>query len=558
MADSSKDIQLRELKDMIHDLQKMIKTLQATVDAANKREEALTQERDNLKEEVDLLRKKLFGTSSEKRVLDIPGQLNFFNEAELEQDPALAQMEELEASSSEKTPKKRKARATDAERFKGIPVEKEYLDLSEKEKNCPVCGTALKQIGEEFVRRELVFIPARLKVREYYSRNYECPQCSQHGIPVIKKGKDGRPHMLYGMACAGTVAWVMYQKFCNALPYFRQEKDWKQYGASITRKTMANWVIQNSEAFFLPMYEYFQRKLLEREFAMADETPLQVLHEPGRRAQTQSYMWLFRSGEDGLPPIILYKYSETRAGENAVDFLSGFKGYLMCDGYSGYNKVPDAKRTACWAHIRRYLTDAIPKGKALDYTQPSVQGVMYINQLFHLEDIIKAKHTSFDAIKKARLEKEKPVVEGFLSWLDQQSPTRGSRMDKAVTYIQNRRSYLSTYLEDGRCSFSNNLSENAIRPFTVGRKNWLFCDTPNGAQASAIVYTMVEMAKANGVNVYHYLTYLLEKLPDDRMSDDELELLAPWNETVKAEIERRANESNQSYVNCQGAPATEK
>ena len=558
MADSSKDIQLRELKDMIHDLQKMIKTLQATVDAANKREEALTQERDNLKEEVDLLRKKLFGTSSEKRVLDIPGQLNFFNEAELEQDPALAQVEELEASSSEKTPKRRKARATDAERFKGIPVEKEYLDLSEKEKNCPVCGTALKQIGEEFVRRELVFIPARLKVREYYSRNYECPQCSQHGIPVIKKGKDGRPHMLYGMACAGTVAWVMYQKFCNALPYFRQEKDWKQYGASITRKTMANWVIQNSEAFFLPMYEYFQRKLLEREFAMADETPLQVLHEPGRRAQTQSYMWLFRSGEDGLPPIILYKYSETRAGENAVDFLRGFKGYLMCDGYSGYNKVPDAKRTACWAHIRRYLTDAIPKGKALDYTQPSVQGVMYINQLFHLEDIIKAKHTSFDAIKKARLEKEKPVVEGFLSWLDQQAPVRGSRMDKAVTYIQNRRSYLTTYLEDGRCSFSNNLSENAIRPFTVGRKNWLFCDTPNGAQASALVYSMVEIAKANGVNVYHYLTYLLEKMPSNRMSDEELELLAPWNENVKTEIQRRVNNTDQSDVNCQGTPATEK
>ena len=556
MADSSKDIQLRELKDMIHDLQKMIKTLQATVDAANKREEALTQERDNLKEEVDLLRKKLFGTSSEKRVLDIPGQLNFFNEAELEQDPALAQVEELEASSSEKTPKKRKARATDAERFKGIPVEKEYLDLSEKEKNCPVCGTALNQIGEEFVRRELVFIPARLKVREYYSRNYECPQCSQHGIPVIKKGKDGRPHTLYGMACAGTVAWVMYQKFCNALPYFRQEKDWKQYGASITRKTMANWVIQNSEAFFLPMYEYFQRKLLERKFAMADETPLQVLHEPGRRAQTQSYMWLFRSGEDGLPPIILYKYSETRAGENAVDFLRGFKGYLMCDGYSGYNKVPDAKRTACWAHIRRYLTDAIPKGKALDYTQPSVQGVMYINQLFHLEDIIKAKHTSFDAIKKARLEKEKPVVEGFLSWLDQQAPVRGSRMDKAVTYIQNRRSYLTTYLEDGRCSFSNNLSENAIRPFTVGRKNWLFCDTPNGAQASALVYSMVEMAKANGVNVY--LTYLLEKMPSDRMSDEELELLAPWNENVKTEIQHRVNNTDQSDVNCQGTPATEK
>ena len=130
-------------------------------------------------------------------------------------------------------------------------------------------------------------------------------------------------------------------------------------------------------------------------------------------------MWLFRSGEDDEPPIILYKYAETRAGDNAVEFLDGFNGYLMCDGYSGYNKVPDAKRTACWAHVRRYLTDAIPKGRQLDYAQPAVQGVFYINQLFHLENAIKAKNTSFDAIKKARLKKEQPIVEGFLSWVDQ-------------------------------------------------------------------------------------------------------------------------------------------
>lgn len=280
-------------------------------------------------------------------------------------------------------------------------------------------------------------------------------------------------------------------------------------------------------------------------FAMADETPLQVLHEPGRRAQSKSYMWLFRSGEDGGVPVILYKYSETRAGDNAVEFLQGFKGYLMCDGYSGYNKVPDAKRTACWAHIRRYLVDAVPKGKNLDYSQPAVQGILYVDRLFRLEETIKAKSTTFDSLKKARLEKEVPVIEGFLSWLDLQKPIRGSRMDKAVTYIQNRRTYLMTYLEDGRCSFSNNLSENAIRPFTVGRKNWLFCDTPNGAQASAIVYTMVEMAKANGVNVYHYLTYLLEKQPNDSMSDEELDQLAPWNEDVKAELRRRVESSDE-------------
>lgn len=546
MANSSKDLQLRELKDMITELRNMIKTLQATVDAASKREEVLIQERDNLKDEISLLRKKLFGSSSEKRVIDFPGQLNLFNEAELEQDPSIAETEELAAILPEETPKKRKTRATDAERFKGIPVIKKYIDIPEEDKTCPVCSTPLVKIGEEFVRRELVFIPAKLKVVEIYSFNYSCPECSKRDIPVMKKGKDGKPHMLYGMASAGTVAWVMYQKFCNSLPYCRQEKDWKQYGAAITRATLANWVIRNSEAFFRPMYEYFHRKLLERNFLMADETPLQVLHEEGRRAQTKSYMWLFRSGEDGGIPIILYKYSPTRAGDNAVEFLQEFNGYLMCDGYSGYNKVSNAKRTACWAHIRRYLTDAIPKGKQLDYTQPSVQGMMYINQLFHLEDVIKAEHSSFDAIKKARLEKEKPIVEGFLSWLDKQNPVRGSRMDKAVTYIQNRRDYLMTYLEDGRCSFSNNLSENAIRPFTVGRKNWLFCDTPHGAQASAIVYTMVEMAKANGVNVYHYLTYLLEKLPDDSMSDNELDQLAPWNEKVKIEIERRAKNSNQS------------
>ena len=276
---------------------------------------------------------------------------------------------------------------------------------------------------------------------------------------------------------------------------------------------------------------------------MADETPVQVLHEPGRRAQTQSYMWLFRSGEDEGPPIILYKYAPTRAGDNAVEFLEGYSGYLMCDGYSGYNKVPDAKRTACWAHIRRYLIDAIPKGKQLDYTQPSVQGVMYVNRLFEMEDKIRKKHAGdYEAIRKARLEKEKPVIDGFLSWLEQQKPTRGSRMEKAITYIRNREAYLSRYLEDGRCSFSNNLSENAIRPFVVGRKGWLFSDTPAGAETSAVIYTMVENAKANGVNVYQYLKLLLEKQPNNRMSDEELEHFTPWNPEVKALLDSRVTD----------------
>ena len=196
MADSAKDLQLRELKDIITELNKTIQSLQATIEAANKREEALAQERDNLKEELDLLRKKLFGSSSEKRHPDIPGQLNLFNEAEMEQNPEAATVEELAASLPDPA-KKRKSKATNAERFKGVPVIREYLDLPDSEKVCPDCQTELVKIGEEFVRRELIFVPAKLKVVEYYSINYSCPKCNEYRTPIIAKGKDGTLSSLF-------------------------------------------------------------------------------------------------------------------------------------------------------------------------------------------------------------------------------------------------------------------------------------------------------------------------------------------------------------------------
>ena len=445
VAQNAKDIQLRELKDLLRELRETNQLLRKTLEETQKEKAVLLQERDNFKEQVDHLTKKLFRSSGEKGVCEIPGQMNLFNEAESEMDPSAEEGDVLAATEQPQQTnpgsKAKKKRPTNEE------------------------------AGTEFVRRELAIIPARARVIEYYSVNYGCKNCRQNAaLPNIVKGKDGKAHMMYA--------------------------------------------------------------------------PVQVLHEPERRAQTRSYMWLFRSGEDDGGPIILYKYSETRAGDTAVDFLDGFQGYLMCDGYSGYNKVKTAKRLACWAHIRRYLIDAIPKGKQLDYTQPAVQGVMYTNQLFDKEDKIRQKYKSPDAIKEARLSQEKPVIEGFLWWLEKQNPARGSRLDKAVTHIRNRKEHLAAYLEDGRCSFSNNLSENAIRPFVVGRKGWLFCDTPAGAQASAMAYTMVEMAKANKVNPYHYLTFLFEHQPNEKMSDDELEQLAPWNENVKAEIQNRIESQN--------------
>jgi transposase len=283
------------------------------------------------------------------------------------------------------------------------------------------------------------------------------------------------------------------------------------------------------------MYDYFHRELLKRSFAMADETRAQVLNEEGRRARTQSFKWLFRSGEDGLPVIILYGYTPTRSGSHAKEFLEGYSGYPETDGYQGYNNLPGIRRCSCWAHICRYFIDAVPKGKQYDYSQPAVQGIQYCNRLFAIEDSMNKKYPGdYEKRNQMRLEKEKPVLEAFWSWLDQQKLVRNTRMDKAVNYVLHRRATAETYLEDGRCSFTNSLSENAIRAFAVGRKNWLFSSSVEGANASAVVYTMVEMAKAHGLNIYEYHKFLLEHRPSKDMADERLAELVPWSEKLQS------------------------
>ena len=533
MASSAKDIQLRELKDtvsqrktMIAEQTELIKALRLIIDEKTSHEKAL-------QEQVDYLTKKLFGPSSERRSDDIPGQQNLFDEAEVEQDPSLLEGETVIREHT------RKKKATHEELFKGLKVEKVVVPLPEEDQICPVCGTQMVLIGEEYVRRELEFIPATCKVIEYYSQSHGCPSCKE-GLgdtekPVIVKSQVPPALLGKGPASAAAAAWTMYQKYANGLPLYRQEKDWKQYGVQISRTTLANWIIYCSKNYFQPMYDYFHRELLKRSFVMADETRVQVLKEEGRRAQTQSFMWLFRSGEDGLAEIILYGYSPTRSGSHTKEFLEGYSGYLETDGYQSYNSLSEIRRCSCWAHIRRYFIDAVPKGKQYDYSQPAVQGVQYCNRLFAMEDSINKKYPgNYEKRKQLRLEKEKPVLEAFWSWLDQQKPVRNTRLDKAVNYVLNRRDIAETYLEDGRCSFTNNLSENAIRPFAVGRKNWLFSSSVNGANASAVVYTMVEMAKAHGMNIYGYLKFLLENRPGKNMTDEQLAELAPWSEKLQS------------------------
>jgi transposase len=345
--------------------------------------------------------------------------------------------------------------------------------------------------------------------------------------------------MNHSLASPTTVANVMYQKYVNAMPLYRQEKDWEQLGFALSRATMANWIIRCSQDWLTPVVEFLKKELLKRDIVHCDETPVQVLKEPGKAPQSKSYMWLYRSGMDGESPIVLYDYQPSRRGKNAVDYLKGFRGFLHSDGYSGYEKVENVTRCCCWAHLRRYFVEAIPDAKNKDAPKTNAEiGREYCNQLFEIEKTL--SDLPPDKRKEERLRLEKPVLEAFWSWLNTLTPLKGSRLGKAVTYSFNQKPYMENYLLDGRCSISNNIAENSIRPFTVGRKNWLFSDTPKGADASAIVYSIVETAKANNLNVFTYLNYLLLYMPDMNYKNDPevMEDMMPWSERVQHECKK--------------------
>lgn len=537
MAKSSKDIQLSELKDMIAQLNTTIKTLNDTI----ARQQS---ENDNLKAELAWFRQKMFGSSSERRTDDLAGQLSLFDSPSGEEKP----VELIEPEIVEQPKKSRRKKPTLKEQFKDIPTRQVPVDtLSAEDKICPLCGSEMLAIGTEVIRSEIVYTQPKLERIEYIATTYACPECKDTEEPQFIKD-NGKPALIPGSyASESLLAYILYRKYGLYIPLYRQEQDFLQMSAPIGRTSMAHWIITAAQEYIQPMYDYFHRELLKRRFLMMDETPIQVLKEEGRRAQSKSYFWLVRTGEDGLNPIILYNYTSTRAGENAKQFLNGMEPgfYLMADGYQGYNKVKETKRCCCWAHIRRYLLEAIPKGHEKDYSNPAVQGVLYCNKLFEYERTYKEKELSFKQIHNRRLKDQKPVIEGFLAWIKQVNPGSNSKLKKAITYIRNREDFLMTYLEDGRCSLSNNLSENSIRPVTVGRKNWLFSDTPDGASANALYLTIVEMAKAYDLNLYEYLKYLLEHRPNKDMSDDELAKLAPWSEEVLEKCSKK-NEQNVS------------
>ena len=538
MAQSAKDIRINELLDANSQLNTTVKHL---VDALTQKDKALADMQtrlDEMTEELKLLRKKLFGSSTEHMSNPYVNsdQLTIYPflgiEPEKEPEPVEAEYIEIQGYT-----KSKKAKSTLKEQFSNIPVKQVFIDsLSDEDKLCPTCGTEMQPIGTEIIRREVIHVKPSMYMLEYVGTTYGCPVCKDTEDPQFVKDNKAPAALIKGSYTSPSLtSWVLYEKFAKSVPFYRLEKSLEELGAKISRTTMANWAIQCNSLYFKNLTDYFHRELLKRKYLMMDETPIQVLHEPGRTPESKSYVWLMRSGNDGLPPIIYYRYAPTRSGDVALELTDGIQPgtYLMCDGFSGYNKLKDVRRCTCYAHIRRYFYEAIPACHDRDITNPAVQGVMYCNKLFSYENKYAERHYKPETIKKRRLKDEKPVIEAFLDWADKQVVTGNSKFSKALTYFKNRRNDLMTYLEDGHCSLSNNWSENSIRPVTVGRKNWLFSSSVDGAEASMNIYTIIEMAKLHGLNRQKYIEYILEHRPSAEMTDEELSLLAPWNKDVQ-------------------------
>lgn len=542
---SSSDLQFTELKDTISQLNNtirnqnlLIESLQKMLEERNAKDDAKDRIIADLEAQLAYLKQKLFGSTSESRKVEFEGQIGLFDDL-VEKPVVTIEPECIEVKSYTK---QKKAKPTYDEMFNNLPVEQRIVNtLSDEDKICGICGTTMPPIGHEVIRTEIKYTPAKLTRVEYLATTYGCPVCKDTEEPQFIKD-NGQPALIPGSyASSGLAAHVMYAKYVMALPLYRQEKDFENLGAKISRGAMAHWIIYCSENYLKPVYDHMHKQLLKRRFFMADETPVQVLKEPDRRAQSKSYVWLIRSGEDGLFPIILYHYSTTRKGQNAADFLKGAEPgyYLMVDGYKGYNKLKAENRCSCYAHIRRYLIQAIPKGHEKDFTEPAVQGVLYCDKLFEYERSYKEKGLSPKQIYNRRLKDQKPVIEAFLSWVDNQTAPKSEQMRKALNYINGCRPYMMTYLKDGHCSLSNNLSENSIRPVVTGRKNWLFSDTQAGADASMVVYSMIETAKANGIDQEAYLNYLLDSRPNVDMTEEQLDQLMPWSDEVKIHCSKK-------------------
>jgi transposase len=490
----------------------------------------LTSKVEWLMEQFRLAQHRRFGASSEKSVNSEFEQMNLFNEFEIISDILVPEPELVEI---EKHFRKRKNMVNEKNLPDNLPVEIVEHELPADEQICPECDGNLHVMGKETLRRELKLIPAKAVIVEHVCKVYACRNCERDecGVPIVKAAVSN-PVVKGGFASAEAIAHIATQKFVMAVPLYRQEQEWERCGISLSRQTMSNWLIKATFDWLEPIYDTFKEMLRSRDNLHADETTLQVLHESGKAAQTKSYMWLYRTSGDTNSPIVLYEYQPDRRAEHPKRFLKDFNGYLHADGYEGYHDLSDnIKVVGCFAHARRKFDEAI-KGLSKKEQAGSVAmiGKKFCDKLFSLERDF-AELSAEERFTK-RQESSKPVIDEFYRWLGtlvDLPPKTGLRT--AVVYARKQREYLERYLEDGRLEISNNRAERSIKPFVIGRKNWLFANTPRGAKASAILFSIIETAKENGLKPYEYLMYIFENAPnwDIYNNINNMERLLPYN-----------------------------
>jgi transposase len=469
-----------------------------------------------LEERIRLLQGELYGRKSEKRFPEDHRQLPIF-EQDLEDQGVL----QSAMSDTIVVPAHRRSKRGRKPLPENLPRVEVIHDLAEEEKVCP-CGAPLSRIGQDTCEK-LDYVPAKVRVLRHVRFKYACKACQgvEDDGPTVKIAPAPVQLIEKSMATEGLLAHIIISKFADALPFYRQQKIFARLGIELSRATMANWLVQVAQRCS-PLIELLEHEIRGGPVIQMDETPLQVLKEPGRANTSKSYMWVFCGGTVNRPTV-LYRYHPTRSGKVALAFLDEYHGYIQSDDYDGYDYLGQKEsiiHMACWAHARRKFTEVVKarkkiRGKRANAKTLTDEALEYIGKLYQIEKQVREQEMTAEQIHALRQEKAKPILGAFEKWLETTQPLTPPQglLGIAINYALRNWIKLTVYIEDGRLKPDNNAAENAIRPFVLGRKNWLFAGAPNGADAAATFFSLIETAKANALEPYSYLRCLFEQLP---------------------------------------------
>ncbi len=483
---------------------------------------------ERLLEQIKLARHQHFGVRSERFS---PDQIQLaFNEAEASVAAEQAVSDNSQNDDALTVSSYRRSKGGRRPLPAELPRVEVVHALDDEACTCDVCQAHLEVIGQK-VSEQLDLIPAQVRVLKHVRHTYRCPDCEGQ----IKTAPRPAQPIPKSNASPGTLAYVAISKYADALPLYRQEQRLKRIGVELPRATMASWMVK-AGALVQPMINLMREQLLSYPVLAMDETRIQVLKEPGRAAQSQSYLWVQRGGPPHRP-IVLYDYDPSRSQDVPKRLLGDYGGFLHTDGYEGYARVcadNGITQVGCWAHARRKFTEAAKVGKRKK-GKPSLaaQGLQRIQLLYAIER--KAKGLTDIERYTLRQQRAVPVLDALQEWLQthQHLVPPQSALGKAMGYLHNQWRKLVVYTTDGRLRIDNNLTENAIRPFVIGRKNFLFCDTVAGANASANLYSLIESAKANGIEPYAYLKTVFTALPNASTVEDVEALLPVADESMQ-------------------------